>query len=129
MTSKRGSVLLHVLVTGALIALIAATLLRMALLRYQITAHATATTKERRADEAALNMVITSWNSVHTACANNVTNYTCSGGQNAPPFTPPGTCNCTCNPTGAIATTFPTIIAGGGVPPCTLVIGAGTDLP
>ena len=124
---KKGSVLLHVLVTGALIALIAATLLRMALLRYQITAHATATTKERRADEAALNMIITAWNMNNVACSNtNLSNYSC-----APAATvPPGNCNCTCTPTGAAATaSFPTIVAGGGSPPCTLVIGQATDLP
>jgi hypothetical protein len=125
--NKRGSVLLHVLVTGALLALIAGTLLRMALLRYQVTVHTTLTNQERRSDEAALNMVIGAWNSVNTACSQPavLVNYNCTPAS----AVPPGNCGCTCSPTGtALAAKFPTLIAGGGAPPCTLTIGQTNDL-
>ena len=118
---KRGSVLLHVLMTGALIAFISATLLRVALMRFAVTTRATNTTKERRYDEAALAAIVGAWNSVNTACANNVPNYTCAPAS----VTPPGTCGCTCTPTQQY---FPIVTNSGGVPPCTLTIGAANDL-
>ena len=122
--NKRGSILLHVLVTGALVALIAATLLRMAMLRYQVTVHATNTTKERRYDEGALNLIIGAWNSVNTACANNVPNYSCLPAAGAPP----GNCGCTCTPTAAAPPNYPTVTNSGGAVPCTLIIGAQNDI-
>lgn len=118
---KRGSVLLHVLMTGALIAIISATILRLAMLRFAVTARATSTTKERRYDEAALAAIVGAWNSVNTACANNVPNYNCLPAAAAPP----GNCNCTCSPTQPY---FPTVTNSGGGPPCQLTIGAGNDL-
>ena len=121
---KRGSILLHVLVTGALIALISATLLRMAMLRYQVTVHATNGTQERRYDEGALNLIIGAWNSVNIACANNVPNYSCAPAA----AVSPGNCGCTCTPTGAAPLNYPTVTNSGGAPPCTLTIGANNDL-
>lgn len=119
---KRGSVLLHVLMTGALLALISATILRLAMLRYMVTARTTNTTRERRYDEAALALIVSSWNSVNMACANNVPNYTCTPAA----AVSPGNCNCTCSPS---LPNFPIVTNSGGAPPCTLQIGAANDLP
>lgn len=115
---KRGSVLLHVLMTGALIALISATLLRIALLRYSVTVRATNTTKERRYDEAAVAMLVSKWNSANTYCAN-AGYYTCSGG-GAGLVAPLTSCGCTCT-TGQQY--YPPTITGSGSPPtCTLTV-------
>ena len=48
--SRRGSVLLHVLVTGVMIALISATLLRMTMFRYQMAGRGAHTLIEKRDD-------------------------------------------------------------------------------
>ncbi|MDE2511440.1 MAG: hypothetical protein KGL74_09980 [Elusimicrobia bacterium] len=121
--NKRGSILLHVLVTGALIALIAATLMRMAMLRYQVTAHATNGSIERRYDEAALSMLITQWNATNVYCATVPGYYTCSGGAGGV-AAPIASCTCSCNKIpGAATTNFPpTVTALNGAPPCQLTI-------
>lgn len=117
--NKRGSILLHVLVTGALIALIAATLMRMAMLRYTVTAHATVQTQERRQAEGALNLIIGAWNSANTACRDNVPYYSCTPNST----TPPGVCTCVCTPTGGAPAYYPKVVASGVAPSCTLKIG------
>ncbi|MDE2143609.1 MAG: hypothetical protein KGJ84_14470 [Elusimicrobia bacterium] len=121
--TKRGSILLHVLVTGALIALIAATLMRMAMLRYQVTAHATNGSIERRYDEAALSLLITQWNTTNVYCATVPGYYTCSGALAGVPA-PITSCSCTCNRViSATTTNFPdTVVGGAGGPPCQLTI-------
>ncbi|MFI5347300.1 MAG: hypothetical protein ACHQ51_13080 [Elusimicrobiota bacterium] len=114
--------------TSALVALIAATLLRLAMLRYQVTVHATNNGKERRYDEAALAMLVTQWNTTNVYCASVSNYYTCSG--TAVGYAPPLTsCNCTCNVIPSAATTnFPqTITALPGAPPCQLTI-LSTDM-
>lgn len=118
---RRGSVLLHVLVTGALVALIAATLMRMSMLRYTIASRGGKQLQERRYDQAALNSIISNWNTVNTVCANNVPNYNCAPASGAPP----GTCGCTCTPTLA---NFPTVTTGNVGGNCQLNIQS-TDLP
>jgi hypothetical protein len=120
-------VLLHVLVTSVVIALIAATLMRLALLRYSVTARALKTTQERRLDEMALNAVISNWNKANTLCGDaSAANYICS------PLSasPPGACGCTCTPRAAGApANSPTLVTlnVGGV--CQLTIGANNDIP
>ena len=96
MRTERGSVLVHVLLTGVVVALIAATLLRMSLLRYQMAGRSEKMLKEKRANQGGLASVMSAWNSVNTSCANNVpasSGFTCSGTV-APG--PPGVCGCTC---------------------------------
>lgn len=118
---RRGSVLLHVLVTGVLVALIAATLLRMSVLRYTIASRGGKALAEKRYDQAGFHAILTNWNVANTVCANNVPNYSCAPAS----VTPPGACSCTCTP--ALAN-FPTVTAslvGGN---CQLNI-VSTDLP
>jgi Tfp pilus assembly protein PilX len=110
--SRRGSILVHVLLTGIVVALIAATLLRMALLRYQMGARGAAMLVAKRADQSALAEVMTMWNVNNATCSNlpaGQSNYSCVPG--APP-TPPGVCGCTCSPlTQTSPPTLPQVVA------------------
>lgn len=130
--NRRGNILLHVLVTSVVIALIAASLLRLAVMRQQVTARATKATQERRYDDAALAALVTNWNAAGMSCANNIPNYTCGPAA----AVSPGTCGCTCTPSAA---NFPTIytcpadgascqISRAGSPPCQLTIQS-PDMP
>jgi hypothetical protein len=110
--TERGSVLLHVMVTGVLLALISATILRMSLLRYQMGGRGATVLQEKRADQSGLSSVLAGWNAAQTTCKNNVTNYTCAPAAGASP----GVCGCTCTPN--VQTnppTLPTIVAGPGL--------------
>jgi Tfp pilus assembly protein PilX len=95
--NRRGSVILHVLVTGMLVALIAAMILRVSTNSYIMTAHANADTIQTRAAEGALSRLSASW-SVYGACTD-TPDYNCG---NPRPSSPTGgevgTCSCTCNP-------------------------------
>jgi len=126
---KRGSVLLHVLMTGALLALISATILRLAMLRYMVTARTTNTTKERRYDEAAVSLLVSKWNATNVYCANVPNYYTCSGGAAGSPA-PLTSCNCNCTPVGGpLTANFPTVFAitPPNTPPCQLSVQS-TDM-
>lgn len=116
---KKGSVLLHVLMTGALLALISATVLRLAMLRYMVTARTTQVNQERRYNETALSLLTTQWNSANKYCASVAGNYSCTGGLGYSP--PLISCNCTCSPIGAVSATFPSVTSS-GAPPCQLTI-------
>src|SRR5437016_5978654 len=118
---NRGSVLLHVLVTGVLVALIVATLMRMTMLRYRVTARSARALQEKRSDQAALASLTGVWNLRNIVCASPTPDYTCSPASVAVP----GVCGCTCTP---VTLGFPTVTARvvGGV--CTLNI-VSTDLP
>jgi hypothetical protein len=88
--NTHGSVLVHVLMTAVLVALIAASLLRVVMLRSTIASRGTQILRNKRYDEATLNKVMSYWNSVNQVCANNIPGYTCDGA--------PGACNCQCVP-------------------------------
>jgi Tfp pilus assembly protein PilX len=92
--NRRGSVLVHVLITGVIVAFIASGLLRMVLMNYIAVDRATKGAQNRKEAEAMLNRALTYWNQANQVCANIPSGFTCSG--------VPGTCNCTC-PSGAVA--------------------------
>ena len=96
--NRQGSVILHVLVTGILVALIAALLLRVSFNSYLVTARTNAETVQLRQDSGALAVVIAGWNANNRVCSGGggTSGYTCPGAT-------PGTCACTCTVTG-----FPT---------------------
>ncbi len=100
--------LLHVLVTGAVVALIAASLLRLATLRYQVTARAQQATVERRSDEGAMARIISAWNAANQNCTA-VPGYSVSGSA--------GSCSCTLNPSSSGDPTVTAYMSGGN---CTL---------
>jgi Tfp pilus assembly protein PilX len=113
--NRRGSVLIHVLMTGVVVAVIAAGLMRMTMLRYVASARATSGGAARKQADAALNRALTSWNTSNIVCSA-VAGYTCS-----PTYaTTPGTCDCTCTPT--VATEATIVVTGGGPPPCNVAI-------
>ena len=93
----RGSVILHVLVTGVAVALIAALLLRMTMLRFVVTSRSHKASQMKRYDEAALARLNSNWASVGILSANNVPGYTSAPAS----ASPPGTCGCTCTPSSA----------------------------
>lgn len=117
---RRGSVLIHVLMTGVVVAIIAAGLMRMTMLRYVASSRATGSTAARRQTDSALNRALTYWNMTNIVCGNNIPGYSCS------PFssTAPGTCNCTCTSAG----TATIRVTGGGPPPCSIEIES-TPMP
>lgn len=126
-TKERGSILLHVMVMGILMALIAATLLRTTLLRSQAAARSTNILQEKRDDHAALAAVTAAWNADRTI------QDICSA---APPgwlgcvnaAVSPNNCNCTCTRPagpGVDAVTVTASLVGGA---CQLSI-ASADLP
>ena len=123
---ERGSILLHVMVTGAVMALIAATLLRLTMLRYQVSSRSQKMLQETNLDNSGLAALLGAWNKVNETCATSAV-YTCLPAAAAPP----GICGCTCTPTAAGNPPWPTVTtAPSGTPGiCTLTIGAANDLP
>ena len=93
-STRRGSVLIHVLITGVVVAFIAAGLMRMVLMNYIVVDRASKGTANRKESEAMLNRALTYWNQTNQVCANIPGGLSCSG--------VPGTCACTC-PSGAVA--------------------------
>lgn len=111
---RRGSVLVHVLVTGVIVCVIAAGLARMLLLRYAAVQRVQEGTAGRKSAEGGLNRLLGVWNRTNIVCSNIAGGgYTCSPAS----VSSPGTCNCTC--TGGAGD--PTVVvSGGGAPPCTV---------
>ncbi|HAZ08945.1 MAG TPA: hypothetical protein DCZ01_10590 [Elusimicrobia bacterium] len=126
--NHRGSILLHVLVTGVIVALIAGMIMRITLLRYVVTSRTHKASQMKRYDEAALARIHSSWSNapyggvlLSISCADNVPGYRCS-----PPSTiPPGACDCTCTPAAA---GDPTVIASAAGSACQLRIDS-VDMP
>ena len=114
----RGSVLLHVMLTGVVVALIAATLLRMTLLRYQMGARSERVLKEKRDDQGALAAVMSAWNAnisaavPNPACSATPAGFTCAG-------IVAGTCGCSCTQTATGVTVSAAGPVGG---PCHLAL-------
>lgn len=109
---RRGSVLVHVLITGVIVAVIAGGLLRMILMNYIAVDRASKGAQNRKEAEAMLQMALTYWNKSNVVCSTTALfpctpNYT----------TPPGTCNCTCPSAAALPRVE---VTGGGAPPCTI---------
>lgn len=115
--SKRGSVLVHVLMTGMVVAVIAAGLLRMAMLRYTAGARAASGAAGRAAASASFNQVMTYWNQTNTVCAN-APPYSCSPAAS----TPPGVCGCVCTAGAGAPTITVTDRDATPGPPCNISV-------
>lgn len=121
---RRGSVLLHVMVTGVLLAIISATIMRMALFRYQMAGRGANGLQEKRDDQAALASVLAVWNNNNAVCSGAPAGWTV----NIP--TAAGTCGCKYTRNAVVgppAVNSVTVTTSGGVP-CQVNIGS-TDLP
>ena len=105
---RRGSVLLHVLVTSVLVSFIAASLMRMALMSYTVASRGAESLAAKRVDQAGFNVLMTGWNKNNSYCSavvdqGGTAQYNCTGAA--------GTCGCVCTPTAAVPAGFPTITA------------------
>ena len=118
---NRGSVLLHVMVTGALIALISATLLRMAMLRYQMGGRGAIILQEKRDDQQVLAAILAAWNNANGGAGQTCANVAIAGYAWAGTA---GACNCSYTPAPQTAPpTKPTFTTNGGTPDsCALTI-------
>ena len=127
-TDRRGSVLLHVLVTSSVVGLIAASLLRLSMLRHKMTDRTLKVTQERRSAEATLSFVTNEWTMTNVTCSvlPNPPFSSCSGVQTTTSW-----CGCACTATAvsqlADFVTCPAdggacTTAGGGAPPCQIAI-------
>jgi Tfp pilus assembly protein PilV len=115
MGNKRGSVLVHVLITSIVVVMIATGLAQMLLMRYSATMRATQGTARRREDDGTLNRLVTYWNA-NGYCSSPGGGLTCSGVT--------ATCtSCTCS-LAAVApyTVAGTLTATGTYPACALKI-------
>ena len=92
--NHRGSVLVHVLITGVIVAFISAGMLRMVMMNYIIVDKATKGAQNRKESEAMLNRAITYWNQTNQVCSNIPGGFSCTG--------VPGTCACSCPSAAAV---------------------------
>ena len=120
---KRGSVLVQVLMTSVVVAIIAAGIMQMMLMRSQTIARAQQRTEGTVNATSAFNTILNRWAETKTICASGVPGM--SGGTST---TPPGTCNCSYTATSSDGTAL-TICAGAACPapnnstsPCQLAV-------
>ncbi len=105
--ARRGSVLVHVLVTSVLVSIIAAGLVRMLLLRYTAVERLSSGAAGKKLAESSLHRLVSAWNAANTVCASVPgSGFSC----NPASLAPPGTCNCVCAGGGS---TVAASIAGG----------------
>ena len=89
---ERGSILLHVMVTSVLVSIVAAGILRMSMLRYQLGHRSEVILQEKRDDSGALGGFIGVWNVNGQPCSGVPAAGTWGGGS----CSNPGVCSCTC---------------------------------
>lgn len=103
--NRRGSILIHVLITGVVVSTIAAGLMKMVLMNYIIVDKATKGTQNRKEAEATLSNLISYWNA--NGVCSNFSGYTCSSGASP--------CTCT-GPAAAGSATSPRVTVSGAAP-------------
>ncbi len=110
---RRGSVLIHVLITGVVVAFIAAGMLRMVLMNYSAVDRVTKGSTNRKEAEAMLNRAISTWN--QSGVCSNFTGFTCNAGSSP----------CTCTGSAAGGAVNPTIVVTGSSPgPYTITLNS-----
>ncbi len=117
--TRRGSVLIHVLITGVIVAFIAAGLLRMVLMNYIAVDRAAKGAQTRKEAEAMLQRALTYWNKTNTVCSTDALKFVCVGaGVGA------NTCDCSCPSAAAVPRVTVSKIGGGtgGPQPCLLTV-------
>lgn len=112
--NKRGTILIHVLITGVVVATIAAGLMKMVLMNYIIVDKATKGTQNRKEAESALGNLISYWNA--NGVCTSFSGYACSSGSS------PCTCTGPAAPGSAVS---PTVVVTGAAPgPYTITINS-----
>ncbi|MBI5210542.1 MAG: hypothetical protein HY927_11280 [Elusimicrobia bacterium] len=117
---KRGSVMIHVLVTSVIMGLLAAGMVSIVMMQYRMEHRSAQGSQGASNDELALSLVISYWNLNNSNCTAFTTPavpgpaiaYTCGGGAVI------NTCSCNCT---TVTANFPVIQAING-PPCRLTI-------
>ncbi|MDP3544226.1 MAG: hypothetical protein Q8T11_17310 [Elusimicrobiota bacterium] len=111
--NRRGSVLVHVLITGVIVAFIASGLLRMVLMNYIAVDRATKGAQNRKEAESMLHRALSHWNQTNSVCSTGA-DFTCVGagvGSNQ--------CDCACPSAGAL----PRVVVSGPLAgPCIVTI-------
>lgn len=102
--NRRGSVLIHVLITGVIVAFIASGLLNMVMMNYIAVDRATKGAQNRKEAEAMLQRALTYWNKANQVCANIPGGFNCTG--------VPGTCSCYCPNAGATPRIWARMVGG-----------------
>lgn len=111
---RRGSVLIHVLITGVIVAFIASGLLNMVMMNYIAVDRATKGAQNRKEAEAMLQRALTYWNKTNSVCSTDAFNFVCTGGGVGA-----NQCNCACPSASALPRV---VVTGGGAPPCVITI-------
>lgn len=114
--NQKGYILIHVLITSVVVAIIAAGLMSVMMLQYQVTSRAEQGSKGRKGAEAGLSRIISSWNA-DGFCTDISGAYDCTTG--SPSL---ATCTCACDPLGSMPEL--TVGPAGGPPPCTITLAS-----
>ena len=126
--NRRGSVLLHVMVTGLLVAIISAALMRMAMFRFRMAQHGAGAMQAKRAGQGGMAALFAYW-AVNQSCTD--PNGTAANSYFKCTGVSAGNCGCTCknfpyDPGVALGTVLPVTIqaVGPNGGPCQLLISA-----
>jgi len=111
MKNKRGSVLVHVLIMGVIMAIIAAGLMSVMMLQYKVTGRMEQGSEAKKRAEVALAKIISNWNENGYCTSTNLSGYSSCA------FTAP--CTCTCSGSG-----MPTITGASVGGSCQIKINA-----
>jgi hypothetical protein len=117
MKKMKGSVLVQVLMTAVIVAIIAAGMMNLLLLRAQALKHAQSGAAGVALTNSGLDDILASWNLHRTSCYNSVPDFT-GGSTNVPPG------NCSCQYNGSINGNTVSITVTGSMPNCSLSINA-----
>ena len=111
--NQKGYILIHVLITSVVVSIIAAGLMSVMLLQYQLTSRVEQGSKARKGAEGGLSRIISSWNA-NGFCTNIAGAYGSCAGANL------ATCSCSCTAIGSM----PAITVSGSAPPCTITLAS-----
>lgn len=117
--NQKGYILIHVLITSVVVAIIAAGLMSVMMLQYQVTSRAGQGSKGRKGAEAGLSRIISSWNTNGFCTDIPVSDgsiYDCAAGASL------ASCTCTC--TASVAGGMPALTVAAGSPPCTITLAS-----
>jgi hypothetical protein len=102
--NRRGSVLVHVLITGVIIAFISAGMLRMVMMNYIAVDRVAKGAANRKEAEAMLSRALTYWSISGQVCSAIPGGFGCTNA--------PGTCNCSCPSAVAVPRIYARMVAG-----------------
>lgn len=118
--------MVHVLITGAIMAMLAAGMMSIVLMQYQLIHRTAYGNKGEKYDEMAFSLLLSFWSEQQAVCSDaNLTgtgaiSYDCTG--------TPGVCSCTCSATPA-DTFYPTVTADDTLGPCLVTASFTQPLP